>query len=136
MRLLPFPRPSSRIGLKVLIYYSSKLILFISYCVSINLGKGFTKNISNWFLSFNYDKIENSWQDTIPRFLFDTVRKMSKYGVFLVHIFLYLDWIRTRKSSIFEYFSCSVIFYIAGPKFFKNGNNYINLNKCHIFVCF
>ena len=53
----------------------------------------------------------------------NTAWKVSKYGVFLVHIFLYLDWtrrftvnlsvqskyrkIRTRKNSVFGYFSWS-----------------------------
>ena len=34
--------------------------------------------------------------------------KVSKYGVFLVCIFPFSDWIRTRKNSVFEHFSRSV----------------------------
>ena len=33
-----------------------------------------------------------------------TASKLSKNGVFLVHVFLYLDWIRTRKTLFLDTF--------------------------------
>ena len=49
------------------------------------------------------------FQLAINNYHFDiySVWKVSKYGVFLVRIFPHLDWIRTRKNSIFGHFSRS-----------------------------
>ena len=45
---------------------------------------------------------------------------MSKYGVFLLRIFPYLDWIRTRKTPYLETFNA--VFIISKCKFIKRYN--------------